>query len=118
MRGKTPDEVHDELEAQGLSADQIAKLGPHKVFSGNRPSNTLLYKKLTPHTLGRLLALYEHKVFVQGLIWNINSFDQWGVELGKQLATALIPVVKGAALPADLDSSTAGLVETYRKLKG
>lgn len=118
MRGKTPDEVHDELEAQGLSADKIAALGPHKVFTGNRPSNTLLYKKLTPHTLGRLLALYEHKVFVQGLIWNINSFDQWGVELGKQLATALIPVVKGAALPADLDSSTAGLVETYRKLKG
>jgi glucose-6-phosphate isomerase len=117
MRGKTPDEVHAELAAQGLLADDIAALGPHKVFNGNRPSNTLIYKKLTPHTLGRLLALYEHKVFVQGLIWNINSFDQWGVELGKQLATALIPVVKGAAIPDDLDSSTAGLIETYRALR-
>jgi glucose-6-phosphate isomerase len=118
MRGKTAEEVHDELELQGLEAAAIAKLAPHKVFPGNRPSNTLLYKLLTPFTLGRLLALYEHKVFVQGLIWDINSFDQWGVELGKQLASALIPVVKGEAAPTGLDASTAGLVETVKGLRG
>ncbi len=118
MRGKTAVEVESELAAEGLSAERIKELLPHKVFPGNLPSNTLVYSKLTPHMLGRLLALYEHKVFVQGVIWNVNSFDQWGVELGKQLASALMPVVKGEADTSGLDASTAGLVETLRGLRG
>ncbi|WP_443147516.1 glucose-6-phosphate isomerase [Prosthecomicrobium sp. N25] len=118
MRGKTADEVRAELSAAGLDPDAVAALAPHKVFPGNRPSNTLLYRRLDPETLGRLLALYEHKVFVQGVIWDVNSFDQWGVELGKQLATELLPVVKGEK-PADgRDASTAGLVAHFRALRG
>lgn len=118
MRGKTLDEVRDELAAAGLDEEAIAALAPHKVFPGNRPSNTILYRKLDPFTLGRLLALYEHKVFVQGVIWNVNSFDQWGVELGKQLATELLPVVKGNADPDTRDGSTAGLIGHFRALRG
>ena len=86
-----------------MSPEAIAALAPHKVFAGDRPSSTFLYRQLTPRTLGRLIALYEHKVFVQGVIWNINSFDQWGVELGKELATSSAPIVADASL------STAGL---------
>ena len=109
-------EVRAELEKSGMSGAALEKLVLHKVFPGNRPSNTLLYRKLDPETLGKLIALYEHKVFVQGAVWDINSFDQWGVELGKALATRLLPVVEGA--PADaLDSSTKGLVEKLRALK-
>ena len=89
----------------------------HKVFPGNRPSNTLLYRKLDPRTLGMLIALYEHKVFVQGAIWDINSFDQWGVELGKALATRLLPVVEGKASADGLDSSTKGLLARFHTLK-
>jgi glucose-6-phosphate isomerase len=89
------------------------------VFPGNRPTNTLVYRSLDPRTLGRLIALYEHKVFVQGVIWGINSFDQWGVELGKELASRLLPVVKGEAPPSpDQDASTRGLVEALRGLSG
>jgi glucose-6-phosphate isomerase len=117
MLGKTEDEVVAELKAQGLDKTRIKELTPHKVFPGNRPSNTLLYRQLTPETLGMLIALYEHKVFVQGTIWNINSFDQWGVELGKQLAKALLPKVEGKAGTEDHDSSTQGLVAHYLKLK-
>jgi glucose-6-phosphate isomerase len=117
MLGKTEDEVVAELEAQGLDAARIRELAPHKVFPGNRPSNTLLYPKLTPERLGSLVALYEHKVFVQGTIWDINSYDQWGVELGKQLAKALLPKVEGRE-PADAhDSSTRGLLEYYRRMR-
>ena len=97
MLGKTKDEVVAELKAQGLDKEQIKALTPHKMFPGNRPSNTLMYPKLTPEMLGSLVALYEHKVFVQGTIWNVNSYDQWGVELGKQLAKALLPKVQGTA---------------------
>ncbi len=86
MRGKTVAEARAELVAQGLSGEALERLLPHKLFPGNRPSNSIMYRKLTPRTLGSLIALYEHKIFVQGIIWNINSFDQWGVELGKQLA--------------------------------
>ncbi|MDR3375021.1 MAG: glucose-6-phosphate isomerase [Ancalomicrobiaceae bacterium] len=118
MRGKTADEVVSELRAAHLDDQAIAELAPHKVFSGNRPSNTLLYRTLDPFTLGRLLALYEHKVFVQGVIWNVNSFDQWGVELGKQLATALLPAVKGEAAAKGLDASTEGLLQRYQALQG
>lgn len=118
MRGKTAEEARAELAAAGMAAERIDDLAPHKVFPGNRPSNTLLYRKLTPDTLGRLLALYEHKVFVQGVLWDVNSFDQWGVELGKQLATELLPVVKGEK-PADgRDASTAGLVGHLHALAG
>ena len=87
MRGKTEAEARAELQAAGMDEKAIEALVPHKVFPGNKPTNSILFDKLTPRTLGRLIALYEHKIFVQGIIWNINSFDQWGVELGKQLAT-------------------------------
>ncbi|GLQ18362.1 glucose-6-phosphate isomerase [Maritalea porphyrae] len=117
MLGKTADEVRSELEAQGLSDSEIEELTPHKVFPGNRPSNTIMYQKLTPKTLGNLIALYEHKVFVQGAIWNVNSYDQWGVELGKQLAKALLPKVQGSADAKDHDSSTQGLLEHFHALR-
>ncbi|QQR40692.1 glucose-6-phosphate isomerase [Devosia rhizoryzae] len=113
MLGKTKAEVVAELEAQGLDKHHIKELAPHKVFPGNRPSNTLFYKQLTPEVLGSLIALYEHKVFVQGVIWNVNSYDQWGVELGKQLAKALLPKVQGEATGEDHDSSTQGLLKYY-----
>jgi glucose-6-phosphate isomerase len=109
MKGRTLEEARELLAKQGLSEADIAALAPHKVFPGNRPSLTLAYRKLDPFTLGRLIALYEHRVFVEAAIWGINAFDQWGVELGKELATALLPVIEGKA-PADAhDSSTAGL---------
>jgi glucose-6-phosphate isomerase len=113
MLGKTEEEVVAELKAQGLDKDKIKELTPHKVFPGNRPSNTLFYKQLTPELLGSLVALYEHKVFVQGVIWNVNSYDQWGVELGKQLAKALLPKVQGEQSGEGHDSSTQGLLKFY-----
>ncbi|MDO3378483.1 glucose-6-phosphate isomerase [Geoalkalibacter halelectricus] len=115
MRGKTEAEARAELEAEGKSAAAVAALLPHKVFPGNRPTNSLLYRKLTPRTLGMLIALYEHKVFVQGAIWNINSFDQWGVELGKQLARAILPELRGEGALGSHDSSTGALIELCRK---
>jgi glucose-6-phosphate isomerase len=118
MRGKTAEEAREELAAAGLDAARIGALLPHKVFPGNRPSNTLIYRKLCPRTLGRLIALYEHKVFVQGRIWGINSFDQWGVELGKQLAGELLPMVKGEAAAEGRDGSTVGLLKALAKLRG
>ena len=111
MRGKTADEARAELEAAGLPADDIKDLLPHKIFPGNRPTNTLLYRKLTPRALGRLIALYEHKVFVQGVIWNVNSYDQWGVELGKQLAKVILPEIKAAGPTKGHDASTNGLID-------
>jgi glucose-6-phosphate isomerase len=119
MRGRTLAEVTAKLKAQGLANEAIAALAPHKVFPGNRPSSTFLYKSLTPRTLGRLVALYEHKVFVQSVIWNIDPFDQWGVELGKELALRLAPLsADPAASTADLDGSTAGLLAHLRALRG
>ena len=117
MLGKTKAEVVAELTAQGLSKDKIKELTPHKVFPGNRPSNTLMYPKLTPEILGSLVALYEHKVFVQGTVWDVNSFDQWGVELGKQLAKALLPKVEGTAANEGNDASTKGLLAHYHRLR-
>lgn len=117
MLGKTEEEVLAELKGTGLSKAEIKALLPHKVFPGNRPSNTILYSKLDPATLGKLVALYEHKVFVQGTIWNVNSYDQWGVELGKQLAKALLPKVEDGASSEGHDSSTRGLLAQYHKLK-
>lgn len=116
MLGKTEAEVVAELEATGMSAAQIKALTPHKVFPGNRPSNTLIYKTLDPATLGKLIALYEHKVFVQGIIWDVNSFDQWGVELGKQLAKNLLPAVENGP-DGSHDSSTEGLLGTFHNLR-
>ena len=118
MRGKTAEEARAELVASGKSPAETEALVSHKVFSGNRPSNTLLYRKLDPRTLGRLIALYEHKVFVQGVVWNINSFDQWGVELGKQLAGQILPMIKGEAAIAGRDASTLGLLTEIAKLRG
>ena len=114
--GKTEAQAREELETAGLSATAVEKLAMHKVFPGNRPTSTLVYRKLDPETLGMLIALYEHKVFVMGAVWDINSYDQWGVELGKALATRLLPVLGGGEADA-LDSSTRGLVERFRALK-
>jgi glucose-6-phosphate isomerase len=116
MKGRTLAEATAQLKAQGLSAAEIKRLAPHKVFPGNRPTNTLYYKKLDPAVLGALIALYEHKVFVQGAIWNINSYDQWGVELGKELANSLQPMVEGRADVVGKDASTAGLIGALRKM--
>jgi glucose-6-phosphate isomerase len=118
MRGKTAEEARAELTAGGLDAAAVEALVPHKVFPGNRPSNTLVYRKLDPRTLGRLIALYEHKVFVQGRIWGINSFDQWGVELGKQLAGELLPMLKAEAPAEGRDGSTVGLLREIARLRG
>ncbi len=118
MRGKTKAEVEQELDAAGLGAEAIAKLTPHKTFPGNRPSNTIMIEKLTPEALGRLIALYEHKIFVQGVIWNIYSFDQWGVQLGKELANAILPELKSEAPVDDHDASTRALIEYYRQHRG
>jgi glucose-6-phosphate isomerase len=115
MQGRSIEEVRVRLRAQNLSPEAIEALAPHKVFEGNRPSSTFLYKKMSPRVLGQLIALYEHKVFVQGVIWNINSFDQWGVELGKELANTLTPIIADAGRSTDeLDASTAGLVAAAR----
>jgi glucose-6-phosphate isomerase len=118
MKGRTLAEARAQLKAQGLAAAAINRLAPHKVFPGNRPTNTIFYRKLDPATLGALIALYEHKVFVQGVIWNINSYDQWGVELGKELASSLQPMVEGREKPTGRDSSTAGLIRALAKLSG
>ncbi|HEY8066159.1 MAG TPA: glucose-6-phosphate isomerase [Methylosinus sp.] len=119
MRGRTLQEAKAQLAAQGLDAARVEELAPHKVFSGDRPSSVLLYSRLDPRTLGRLVALYEHKVFVQSVIWDINPFDQWGVELGKELANRLAPIVENANAPLDgLDASTAGLIAWRREKDG
>ncbi|MDY0962600.1 glucose-6-phosphate isomerase [Massilia sp. CFBP9026] len=110
MKGKTADEVRADLQAQGLAADEIERLTPHKTFPGNRPSNTILMERLTPSTLGALIALYEHKTFVQGVLWDVNSFDQWGVELGKVLAKKIEAELAGEPAPGQHDSSTNGLI--------
>jgi glucose-6-phosphate isomerase len=114
MNGKTYDEVVAELKASGKSDAEIEKLAPFKVFEGNRPTNSILVKKITPRSLGSLIAMYEHKIFVQGIIWNIYSFDQWGVELGKQLAGKILPELKGNEEIASHDASTNGLINLYK----
>ena len=118
MKGKTIEEVSEELRAAGKSPADLDSLAPFRVFSGNRPTNSILIRKITPHTLGSLIAMYEHKIFVQGIIWNINSFDQWGVELGKQLAKKILPELEGGGTVSSHDSSTNGLINAYRELRG
>ena len=115
--GKTTQEVAVEMQAAGKEDAQIDALKTHRTFAGNRPSTTILHRRLDPFSLGRLIALFEHKVFVQGVIWDVNSFDQWGVELGKELAKALLPVVKGEASPDGVDGSTAGLIARVASLR-
>jgi glucose-6-phosphate isomerase len=115
MVGKTAAEARSELVAQGLQGEALEALLPHKVFPGNKPTNTLLFDRLDPHTLGMLIALYEHKVFVQSVVWNINPFDQWGVELGKQLAGKILPELRGADVTSQHDASTGGLISYYRQ---
>jgi len=117
MRGKTAAEVRRELEAAGVIGAALEQLLPHKVFEGNRPTNSILFRSLTPYTLGALLAMYEHKIFTQGVIWNINSFDQWGVELGKQLAASILPELGDGAAVDSHDVSTNGLINHYKALK-
>ena len=115
MKGKSEEEVRSELVASGLSGETLEKLVPHKVFTGNRPTNSILFQKLTPKTLGAIIAMYEHKIFTQGIVWNINSFDQWGVELGKQLAKAILPELDGAGEVKSHDSSTNSLINYYKQ---
>lgn len=114
MKGKTVEEARAELLASGESEANIEKLATHKSFSGNRPTNSILLQKITPRTLGSLIALYEHKIFTQGVIWNINSFDQWGVELGKQLAKKILPELSDSSIVTSHDSSTNGLINYYK----
>lgn len=118
MKGKDEAEVKEELKKEGKTAEQIKKLVPFKVFKGNKPTNSFLIKEITPQTLGNLIALYEHKIFVQGVIWNIFSFDQWGVELGKQLASRVLPELENNEVISSHDSSTNGLINAWKKMKG
>jgi glucose-6-phosphate isomerase len=115
MKGKTAQEVRRELSGAGMAGPALEKLLPHKVFAGNKPTNSILFQKLTPATLGSLIAMYEHKIFVQGIIWNINSFDQWGVELGKQLAKAILPELQKPGKISSHDSSTNGLINYFKE---
>ncbi len=114
MKGRTVEEARAELAVSGVSGPAVAELVPHNVFAGNQPTNSILVPQITPSVLGQLIALYEHKIFTQGIIWNINSFDQWGVELGKQLANAILPELEGAAEITGHDSSTNGLIDYYK----
>ncbi|XP_069822268.1 glucose-6-phosphate isomerase [Dendropsophus ebraccatus] len=114
MKGKSTEEAKAELQASGLSGEALEKLLPHKVFEGNRPTNSLLFTKLNPFILGSLIAMYEHKIFVQGVVWDINSYDQWGVELGKQLAKKIEPELESNAPVASHDSSTNGLINFFK----
>ncbi len=117
MRGKNREEVVAELRNAGKSAAEIGMLAPQKTFAGNKPTNSILFEKLTPRTLGRLIAMYEHKIFVQGVIWNIFSFDQWGVELGKQLAGRILPELEDGAPVTSHDSSTNGLINAFKTMR-
>jgi glucose-6-phosphate isomerase len=114
MNGKSPEEVREELGRQGLSGARLEALLPFKVFEGSKPTNTLLIERLTPRSLGALIALYEHKIFVQGVVWNIFSYDQWGVELGKQLASAILRDLEGEEI-AKHDPSTLHLLHFFKK---
>lgn len=117
MNGKNELEVEEELIAKGFSSDEIASILPYKIFEGNRPTNSILIKQITPYSLGELIALYEHKIYVQGIIWNIYSFDQWGVELGKQLANNILPELKSDKPVSNHDASTNGLINAWKQMR-
>jgi glucose-6-phosphate isomerase len=117
MTGKTAEDVAAELKKAGFDAEGVIMHTPFRVFEGNRPTNSILFKQLTPRTLGSLIAMYEHKIFVQGVIWNIYSFDQWGVELGKVLAKKILPELSSAGEITSHDASTNGLINYFKRLK-
>ncbi|RYF85972.1 MAG: glucose-6-phosphate isomerase, partial [Chitinophagaceae bacterium] len=117
MNGKSEEEVEQELIKAGKNPEEVARLAPFKIFTGNRPTNSILVKKITPFTLGQLIAMYEHKIFTQGVIWNIFSFDQWGVELGKQLANKILPELNGEEAVSSHDSSTNGLINAFKEMR-
>jgi len=117
MKGKPLEEVQAEMRKAGKSESEIGQIAPHRVFEGNRPTNSILVKKITPYTLGQLIAMYEHKIFVQGVVWNIFSFDQWGVELGKVLANGILPELAGEEEVTSHDSSTNGLINAYKEMR-
>jgi len=117
MNGKTEEEIEQELLDGGKTVNEIVKIAPYRTFSGNKPTNSILLKKITPYTLGQLVAVYEHKIFVQGVIWNIYSFDQWGVELGKQLANKILPELKHSDQVHSHDSSTNGLINAFKRFR-
>lgn len=117
MKGKTSIEAKRELYLSGMNANEVEELLPHKVFEGNKPTNSILVKKLTPKVLGSLVAMYEHKIFTQSVIWNVNAFDQWGVELGKQLAKVILPELKDDSKVEGHDVSTNGLINFYKKYR-
>ena len=118
LRGRSDAEVRAEMAAKGASQAEIDAIAPHRVAPGERPSNTIMFRHLDAFSLGRLIALYEHKVAVQGCLWGINSFDQWGVELGKQLAGGILPELTPGAVPGAHDSSTTALIARFRTLRG
>lgn len=118
LNGKTSEEVIAELKSAGKTDAEIKELSPHKIFNGNKPTNSILFKQLTPRVLGSLIAMYEHKIFVQGVIWNIFSFDQWGVELGKQLAGKILPEIQDDKPVAAHDASTNGLINAFKEMRG
>ncbi len=118
MKGKTPDEARAELQAAKMAPEKIEALVPHKTFTGNRPTTSIMTQKITPTTLGSLIALYEHKIFTQGIVWDIYSFDQWGVELGKQLASRILPELESSAPVSSHDASTNGLINYYKSHRG
>ncbi|TNF40310.1 MAG: glucose-6-phosphate isomerase [Cytophagales bacterium] len=117
MKGKSLEEVKAEMNKAGKSVEEIDQIAPHRVFEGNRPTNSILVKQITPYTLGQLIAMYEHKIFVQGVVWNIFSFDQWGVELGKVLANGILPELEGDAEVTSHDCSTNGLINAYKQMR-
>lgn len=117
MNGKSLEEVTAEMRKSGKSEEEIEKIAPHRVFEGNRPTNSILVKEINPYTLGQLIAMYEHKIFVQGVVWNIFSFDQWGVELGKVLANGILPELAGENEITSHDSSTNGLINAYKQMR-
>jgi glucose-6-phosphate isomerase len=117
LNGKTRETVTTELKRDGKSDEEIQKILSHKSFDGNRPTNSILFRKLTPKILGSLIAMYEHKIFAQGVIWNIFSFDQWGVELGKQLAKKILPELDDNKPVDTHDSSTNGLINTFKEMR-
>jgi glucose-6-phosphate isomerase len=116
MNGKTKEEVERELSH--LDETERKRQTPFRVFDGNRPTNSILLERLTPFSLGRLIAAYEHRIFVQGVIWNIYSFDQWGVELGKQLANRILPELRDDTPVTGHDASTNGLINAYKRMRG
>ena len=115
MRGRTAEQARAELEAAGLEGEALERAVPHRVLPGNQPTSTIVYERLTPKVLGELIALYEHKVFVQSIIWGINAFDQWGVELGKQLVKIILPELTGDQTVTGHDASTNGLINHVRQ---